>query len=50
MAFDTQLRSGLSDTDVARLGELLGQLAANAGSPASNAPPWAGLAARPPAS
>ena len=44
IAFDTQLRSGLSDTDVARLGELLGQLAANAGSPAAHAPPWAGLA------
>ena len=44
VAFDTQLRSGLSDTDVARLGELLGQLATNAGSPVSQAPPWAGLA------
>ena len=44
MAFDTQLRSGLSDTDVARLGELLSQLAANAGSPVGQAPPWAGLA------
>ena len=44
IAFDAQLRAGLSDTDVARLGELLGQLAANAGSPASHAPPWAGLA------
>jgi MarR family transcriptional regulator, transcriptional regulator for hemolysin len=47
IAFDTQLRSGLSDTDVDRLGELLGQLAANAGAPASH-PPWAGLAGRPP--
>src|SRR5580704_12561535 len=44
MAFDAQLRAGLADADVARLGELLGQLAANAGSPASHAPPWAGLA------
>ena len=44
MAFDTQLRSGLTDSDVARLGELLSQLATNAGSPASHAPPWAGLA------
>jgi MarR family transcriptional regulator for hemolysin len=44
IAFDAQLRAGLSDTDVAWLGELLGQLAANAGSPASHAPPWAGLA------
>jgi MarR family transcriptional regulator, transcriptional regulator for hemolysin len=49
MTFDARLRSGLSDTDVTRLGELLGQLAANAGSPAPDAPPWAGLAARPPA-
>ena len=44
VAFDAQLRAGLSDSDVARLGELLGQLAANAGSPAGHAPPWAGLA------
>ena len=49
IAFDTQLRSGLSDTDVARLAELLGQLAANAGSPAGQAPPWAGLADASPA-
>ena len=44
VAFDAQLRAGLSDADVARLSELLGQLATNAGSPASHAPPWAGLA------
>ena len=44
MAFDAQLRAGLSDTDLARLGELLGQLAANVGSPAGDAPPWASLA------
>src|SRR5580658_5519006 len=49
VAFDAQLRAGLSDADVARLSELLGQLAANAGSPASPAPPWAGLANGPPA-
>jgi MarR family transcriptional regulator, transcriptional regulator for hemolysin len=49
VAFDAQLRSGLSDTDVARLGELLGQLAVNAGSPAGQAPPWAGLAGTAPA-
>jgi len=49
VAFDAQLRAGLSDADVARLSELLGQLAANAGSPASHAPPWAGLADGPPA-
>ncbi|MGH3272310.1 MAG: MarR family winged helix-turn-helix transcriptional regulator [Trebonia sp.] len=44
VAFDALLRAGLSGSDVARLGELLDQLAANAGSPASPAPPWAGLA------
>src|SRR6516165_8275824 len=44
MAFDAQLRAGLSDTDVARLGDLLGRLAANVGPPAGDAPPWAGLA------
>jgi MarR family transcriptional regulator, transcriptional regulator for hemolysin len=50
IAFDAKLRTGLSDTDVTRLGELLGQLAANAGSPADHhAPPWAGIAGRPPA-
>ena len=49
VAFDAQLRAGLADADVARLSELLGQLAANAGSPASPAPPWAGLADGPPA-
>ena len=49
VAFDAQLRAGLSDADVARLSELLGQLAVNAGSPASPAPPWAGLANGPPA-
>jgi MarR family transcriptional regulator for hemolysin len=49
IAFDAKLRSGLSDTDVTRLGELLGQLAANAGAPAGHAPPWAGIADRPPA-
>ena len=49
VAFDARLRSGLSDTDVTRLGELLGQLAANVGSPVGHAPPWAGAAARPPA-
>ena len=48
MAFDAQLRSGLSDTDVTSLGDLLGRLAANAGARADHTPPWAGLAARPP--
>jgi len=46
-AFDTRLRAGLADADVATLSTLLGKLAANV-SPASvsgiPAPPWAGLA------
>ncbi len=48
LAFDTRLRTGLADADVAQLAALLGRLAANAGAPAGHAPPWAGLAARPP--
>src|ERR1700733_13487554 len=49
VAFDAQLRAGGSDAEVPRLSALLGQLAATAGSPASHAPPWAGLADGPPA-
>src|SRR3984885_9268870 len=49
VAFDAQLRAGVSDAEVPRLSALLGQLAATAGSPASHAPPWAGLADGPPA-
>ncbi|HUN31977.1 MAG TPA: MarR family winged helix-turn-helix transcriptional regulator [Trebonia sp.] len=44
MAFDTRLRDGLAESDVATLGALLARLAVNAGSPAESAPPWAGLA------
>jgi MarR family transcriptional regulator, transcriptional regulator for hemolysin len=47
IAFDAKLRAGLADADLATLGTLLGQLAANAGA-AEAAPPWAGLADRRP--
>ena len=49
MAFDARLRAGFADEDLANLAALLTQLAANAGAPADATPPWAGLAARPPA-
>ena len=47
--FDTRLRAGLADADLDHLGDLLGQLAANAGgtadgSTADGRPPWADLA------
>jgi MarR family transcriptional regulator for hemolysin len=47
--FDTRLRAGLADADLDHLGDLLGQLAANAGgaadgSTADGGPPWADLA------
>ena len=44
VAFDARLRAGLSETDLDRLGDLLGRLAANAGGAEADAPPWAGLA------
>ena len=45
VAFDARLRTGLSEPDLDRLGDLLGRLAANAGgTEADDAPPWAGLA------
>jgi MarR family transcriptional regulator, transcriptional regulator for hemolysin len=47
MAFDTRLRTGLADADLATLSALLGRLAANVGTPEDAAPPWAGLADRP---
>ena len=50
VAFDAKLRAGFADADLARLRALLGQLAANVGTPAGQAPPWAGLAGRKPAS
>jgi MarR family transcriptional regulator, transcriptional regulator for hemolysin len=53
MAFDRQLRRGISDEEAATLGDLLGRLAANAGpddsaSAGEKAAPWAGLAERTP--
>jgi MarR family transcriptional regulator for hemolysin len=47
IAFDAKLRAGLADADLATLGTLLGQLAANAGA-AEATPLWAGLADRRP--
>jgi MarR family transcriptional regulator, transcriptional regulator for hemolysin len=43
IAFDAKLRAGMAAADLAALGTLLGQLAANAGAQ-EGAPPWAGLA------
>src|ERR1700722_4496671 len=43
LAFDRQLRRGITDADAATLTELLGRLAANAGVDDSGAP-WAGFA------
>ncbi len=44
MAFDRQLRQGISDEEVSELEGLLGRLAANVGAEPSG-PPWVGLAA-----
>jgi MarR family transcriptional regulator for hemolysin len=43
-AFDTKLRTGLADSDLATLATLLTRLSANAGAPAETSPPWGGLA------
>lgn len=43
LAFDRQLRRGITDADAASLSELLGRLAANAGVDDSGVP-WAGFA------
>jgi MarR family transcriptional regulator for hemolysin len=49
MAFNDKLRVGLTDADLATLGALLSQLAANVGAEtATPTPPWAGLADRRP--
>ncbi len=48
MTFNDKLRAGLTDADLATLGSLLSQLAANVGAEAATpTPPWAGLADRP---
>jgi MarR family transcriptional regulator, transcriptional regulator for hemolysin len=44
MAFDRQLRHGISDAEITEFGGLLGRFSANVGAAAST-PPWAGLAA-----
>ena len=44
IAFDTKLRTGLAETDLATLETLLTRLSANVAAPAENALPWAGLA------
>ena len=43
-AFDTKLRTGLADTDLDTLRDLLGRLSANVAAPADNGLPWVGLA------
>lgn len=47
LAFDRQLRRGVSDADAATLSEILGRLAANAGVD-DGGMPWAGFAERTP--
>ena len=42
-AFDTMLRSGLDEGDLATLNALLGRLSANVGAPVEDRPPWADL-------
>jgi MarR family transcriptional regulator, transcriptional regulator for hemolysin len=44
IAFDQQLRRGVTDADVDQLASLLARLAANAGADADGRLPWAGLA------
>src|SRR6266481_2581941 len=43
MAFDRQIRRGITDAEAATLSDLLGRLAANSGADVSGAP-WAGFA------
>lgn len=47
LAFDRQLRRGVSDEDAATLSEILGRLAANAGAD-DGGMPWSGFAERTP--
>ena len=44
VAFDTRLRDGLADSDLATLVALLTRLSANVAAPPGDGPPWAGLA------
>jgi MarR family transcriptional regulator for hemolysin len=44
IAFDRQLRRGISDAEAATLSDVLGRLAANVGVGGDDGPPWAGLA------
>jgi MarR family transcriptional regulator, transcriptional regulator for hemolysin len=44
IAFDAQLRSGLTDTDLSTLTTLLTHLTANVAAPAEATPPWGDLA------
>jgi MarR family transcriptional regulator for hemolysin len=44
VAFDTRLRTGLTDAEADSLGSVLGKLVANVGGADDGAPPWAGLA------
>jgi len=48
IAFDAQLRLGVSDADTATLSELLGRLAANVGANDDDRAPWAGFAEQDP--
>jgi MarR family transcriptional regulator, transcriptional regulator for hemolysin len=48
IAFDAQLRLGVSDADAATLSELLGRLAANVGANDDDHAPWAGFAEQDP--
>jgi MarR family transcriptional regulator, transcriptional regulator for hemolysin len=44
IAFDRQLRRGISDAEAATLSDVLGRLAANVGVGGDDGPPWAGFA------
>jgi MarR family transcriptional regulator for hemolysin len=44
IAFDRQLRRGISDADAANLSDVLGRLAVNVGADGDDQAPWAGFA------
>ena len=48
IAFDRQLRRGITDADAAKLSEVLGQLATNVGVAGDDRAPWAGFAEQAP--